>query len=181
MNKKTGFTLVEVLVAIVILGVGLLGLAALQTASLKNTQTANLRVQATFLADNLIDRIKSNKEGAQAGSYLVTEAPSMGASNCTTTACTPEDMAKMDLINWYRRADATLGTTATEIDPATAPSAATISCGAGLTACPKGSLYTITLFWAERLTREEDQKSGETGAKSYDGFAIKTSITEFIL
>jgi len=181
MNKKTGFTLVEVLVAIVILGVGLLGLAALQTASIKNIQAANMRIQATFLTNNLISQIKSNSIGAQKRYYSVTEVPSMGSNDCSTTACNSEDMAKVNLINWYEQAESILGTTATEIDPITAPSVATISCIVVNTICPEGSLYTITLFWATRLSREEDQKSGATGALSYDGFAIKTLVTEFIL
>jgi type IV pilus assembly protein PilV len=49
-NSQGGFTLVEVLVAVVILGLGLLGLAGLQAASLRNNHSAYLRSQATLLA-----------------------------------------------------------------------------------------------------------------------------------
>ena len=62
-----GFTLLEVMVALVVLSVGLLGLAALQTATVRFNQNAYLRSQATNFAYDLADRMRANREAAIAG------------------------------------------------------------------------------------------------------------------
>ena len=64
-----GFTLIEVLVALVILSVGLLGLAGLQTTGIRNNHSANLRSQATIMAYDIADRIRANKDNV--GAYAI--------------------------------------------------------------------------------------------------------------
>lgn len=59
-RSSAGFSLIEVLVSIVVLSIGLLGTAGLMSASLKNTNTAFYRSQATFLADDIVDRLRAN-------------------------------------------------------------------------------------------------------------------------
>ncbi|HEX9877846.1 MAG TPA: type IV pilus modification protein PilV [Gammaproteobacteria bacterium] len=59
-----GVTLVEVMVSLVILSVGLLGLAGLQTRSLQFNTSAYYRTQATALAYSLADRTRANRQGA---------------------------------------------------------------------------------------------------------------------
>ena len=66
-----GLTLVEILVALLILSLGLLGLAGLQTASLKFNTAAFYRTQATALAYGLADRMRANRAAALAGAYTV--------------------------------------------------------------------------------------------------------------
>lgn len=56
-----GFTLLEVLIAIVILAFGLLGFALLQTANIRFVQSANYRTQATNLAYDLTEQMRSNR------------------------------------------------------------------------------------------------------------------------
>ncbi len=60
MKTNTGFTLIEVLIAMLVLAVGLLGLAGLQATSLRNNQSAYNRSQATQLAYDLADRMRAN-------------------------------------------------------------------------------------------------------------------------
>lgn len=64
-----GFSLIEVLVTIVVLAIGLLGLAGLQTAGLRNNQSALLRSNATMLAYDIVDRMRANKTTALNGGY----------------------------------------------------------------------------------------------------------------
>ncbi|MBV7491784.1 type IV pilus modification protein PilV [Pseudomonas sp. PDM30] len=59
-GAQEGMTLVEVLVALVILGVGLLGAAAVQLNALKYTDSARMTSQASFIAYDLMDRIRAN-------------------------------------------------------------------------------------------------------------------------
>jgi len=61
-SKKTqgGMTLIEVLVAVLILGVGLLGAAMIQLNALKYTDSSRMTSQASFIAYDLLDRIRAN-------------------------------------------------------------------------------------------------------------------------
>ncbi|TKS54499.1 type IV pilus modification protein PilV [Luteimonas yindakuii] len=63
-RQAGGFSLIEVLIALVILALGLLGFALLQTLNLRYTQSANYRTQATNLAYDLLDQMRSNHYAA---------------------------------------------------------------------------------------------------------------------
>jgi type IV pilus assembly protein PilV len=65
-----GFSLLEVLIAIVILSIGMLGLAALQAYSLKTNESANFRTQATSLAYMIVDKMRANQTAVSQGQYL---------------------------------------------------------------------------------------------------------------
>lgn len=56
-----GFTLLEVMIAVLVLSLGLLGLAGLQAYSMRNNQSANYRTQATNLAYQLLDMARSHR------------------------------------------------------------------------------------------------------------------------
>lgn len=60
-SQQHGFTLVEVLVALIVLSVGLLGIAAMYVESLRANRDALVRTQAIALASDLADRIRSNR------------------------------------------------------------------------------------------------------------------------
>ena len=63
-RRQGGFSLIEVMIAILVLGVGLLGFAMLQTMNLRFTQSANSRTQATNLAYDLLDQMRANRNEA---------------------------------------------------------------------------------------------------------------------
>ena len=85
-----GFTLLEVLVAIVVLSIGLLGLAGLMASSLKNSHSAYQRTQATWLAYDALDRMRANRQVALAGGYNLALGATPGGS----------DLAATDLGEW---------------------------------------------------------------------------------
>jgi len=62
-----GFTLLEVMISLLILSIGLLGIAALQANSLKTNHGAYQRTQAIFLAYDMMDRLRANRTAALAG------------------------------------------------------------------------------------------------------------------
>lgn len=60
-HSQRGVTLLEVLISILVLSVGLLGYAGLQTVSMKNNTSAFQRSQATMLTYDIVDRMRANK------------------------------------------------------------------------------------------------------------------------
>ncbi|MDM8347607.1 type IV pilus modification protein PilV [Pseudomonas sp. sp1636] len=60
-HHTEGFTLIEVMIAVVILAIGLLGMATLMTQSLQSSESAYSRGQASLLAYDIIDRMRANK------------------------------------------------------------------------------------------------------------------------
>lgn len=78
-----GFTLLEVLVAILVVAGGLLGLAALMNASLRNNQSANAQTQAVWLAYDMLDRLRADRINALApagANYNVVLGAASGSS-----------------------------------------------------------------------------------------------------
>ncbi len=68
-TAQSGFSLLEVLVAIIVLAVGLLGYAGLQARALKNDMLSQQRSQATLLAYDMFDSMRVNRAAALDGSY----------------------------------------------------------------------------------------------------------------
>jgi len=151
MFKTTGFTLVEVLVALVVLSGGLLGLAAMQATSLKNNQIAYNRGQATQMAYDIADRMRANMADVMLpnpgliinpNSVYVTINPNAASTkpNCTDTiGCTAADMAENDLFEWNNAIATTLpdGTPAITVDAVT-------------------QIFTISIRWNENIDSNND-------------------------
>lgn len=93
-----GFTLIEVMVAIVVLSIGLLGLAGLMASSLKNSHSAYLRTQATWFAYDALDRMRTNREVALAKGYDLALATAPGGA----------ELAAADLSEWDKALAGTL-------------------------------------------------------------------------
>ena len=100
-NKQQGFTLLEVLIALLILSIGLLGLAALQTIGLRSNEMASMRTNSTMLAYDISDRMRANPVGITSGNYVIDSSPITGSiPDCTAADCTTAQMATFDLSQW---------------------------------------------------------------------------------
>mgnify|MGYP001815002980 CR=1 FL=1 len=101
-GRQQGMTLLEVLIALLVLSIGLLGMAGLQATSIRNNQSAYMRSQASILAYDAIDRMRANRDAADAGSYALAldDTPGTPAANCNTSSCTPAQLAAFDLYEW---------------------------------------------------------------------------------
>lgn len=96
--KQSGFTLLEVLVAMLVLSIGLLGLAGLMGSSMRNNQSAYHSTQATWLAYDILDRLRANSVVALAGGYAA--ANTIGSpATCSTTAPSGS-VADQDIGSW---------------------------------------------------------------------------------
>ncbi|MBD8898108.1 type IV pilus modification protein PilV [Rhodanobacter sp. DHG33] len=150
--RQRGVSLIEVLVAVMIFSIGLIGLAGLLIMSTRSNQAAYLRTQVAFLAQNMADRMSANPMAVWDGTYNSSSYPiaSTGASCVATSPCTPDDLATYDMQTWSTQLTTFL------------PSAkATINCdasSAGYTPTsaqygmrpPYGGNCTMTITWTER-------------------------------
>jgi type IV pilus assembly protein PilV len=105
-----GLTLIETLVALVIMSVGLLGIAALHVESVKAARSATLRTKAITLAVDMAEKMRANRVGTLAGDYTIGPGDMGSNHNCAddidgaaTVACNPAEMADHDVWLWKQR------------------------------------------------------------------------------
>ncbi|MCX7544584.1 type IV pilus modification protein PilV [Marinicella gelatinilytica] len=100
-HSEEGFTLLEVLIAIVVFSFGLLGIAGMMTISVRNNHNGYLRSQANFLAENMLDRMRANPAALWDGDYNGTAAT--GTQSCDLNSpCVFSDLAQYDMEQWAR-------------------------------------------------------------------------------
>ena len=103
-HRSAGFTLVEVLVALIVLVLGVLGSAAMTLTSLRDNKQSALRSQASSMAYELADLMRANplQETVFTGS-----TPSGVVAACYTSGCAPSDMAASDYSQWITKLTST--------------------------------------------------------------------------
>ncbi|MET0109994.1 MAG: type IV pilus modification protein PilV [Candidatus Thiodiazotropha sp.] len=141
--RQCGMTLIEVLIAAVVLGIGLLGVAALQVNALQGAGNAQFRSKATDLTSSLVDRIRANLDALDtyntAAATCAATAPadicSMDADDATNGAadCSPDQMAQYDL--WDIRC---------KVEDTLPGGQITVACPGG---CPANIPMQITVSW----------------------------------
>ncbi len=136
LHRTAGFSLIEVLIAVLVLGFGLLGFALMQTLNLRYTQSAASRTHATNLAYDLIDQMRANR--LVAAQYP--PAATFAAGSITPVACGrpvgPITVA-LNVGRWQCQVVGALGGDA----------------GANVVFAP-GGVVTVTLIWGERLATD---------------------------
>ena len=152
LRKSVGFTMLEVMISIVIIAFGLLGVAGLQAFALKNTQSANFRLTATTLANDIIDRMKSNYAGVSSGSYNRPNSGDYEASvNCNGAPCSAALLGDFDRAEWARRVRQALpgGVGIVCLD-----STPNDGANAGVPACDGNGdvMYVVKIWWNDDRT-----------------------------
>jgi type IV pilus assembly protein PilV len=98
-STQQGVGLIEVLVALLMISIGVLGLTALQANGLKNNREAYYRTQATVLAYDIIDRMRANSD--QIALYTAGANPVSNVSGIRcTSACSTAAIVTNDLLDW---------------------------------------------------------------------------------
>lgn len=137
LRRQSGYSLFEVMIAMVLLAVGLVGLAGMQVSGLVNNQGAYHSSQATMLAYDIADRMRANPAGVDAQNYVIAADDAdpviPAGENCEGVTCTSSQMATYDLAQWRGAARSLPGGTS---------SIARIVTGAVVT-------HTITIYWDE--------------------------------
>jgi type IV pilus assembly protein PilV len=93
-----GFSMIELLVAVLVIGVGVLGATGLQMVSLQHNRGAVLRSEAVQLAYDIMDRIRANPQGNYGGLALGAGPPA--APDCLGATCSVAQMVSFDQASW---------------------------------------------------------------------------------
>jgi type IV pilus assembly protein PilV len=192
-RKHAGFTLIEILITVLVLSIGLLGLAGMQISGLRANMSSEARSKATLLASDIAERMRNNPLGVQnknaaddnkydgitTANEVCSELPDPFCSNYrdqhgehTAGDCTPAQMAAFDAWVWACGMPKADGVVQGGVDHILKGGTGSVTCndsdtGDGDT-CSPGSSYTITVSWNELAPNSsQDVKAGEVQTKTY--------------
>lgn len=107
-HRQRGLSLIESLVALLVLALGIMGLAGIQARILAESRTSNSRAVAIGLIDDMTNRILLNRDAAMAGSYASGWGAATTTQDCQSANCTAAQLATSDLNAWRTRVLASL-------------------------------------------------------------------------
>jgi len=151
-NQANGFTLIEVLIALVVLSLGILGVAGLQVKAQQFNRSAYLNTQATIIAHDMMERMRANPAALTAStpSYHLPNADKH--DTCYTLAgCSAQEMAENDMYEWA-------GSTSDGV-LSTLPGGSAVVCLDGTpddgspsdSACDgTGNIYVVKVWWQNK-------------------------------
>lgn len=157
-----GFSLIEVMVSLLVLGVGMLGLSGLQVASMKGTNNAHARTVASMLAMGLGERMRANSAGVEGGFYDNDVDCDTNEPSCRGTRfCTPQEKARFDtqeVMCGVLEAGQREGGAANLLSTGTLQVSCDNSCAV------LNTIHNVTVSWSESNTHRE--QNGESQNKS---------------
>ncbi|WP_226666304.1 type IV pilus modification protein PilV [Microbulbifer aggregans] len=155
MKKQNGATLIEVLVSVLVIAIGLLGIAATQMMTLKNSSGSNQRYMAALAAQEIVERIRANPSGLEQGGYDGTVDGDETVTNRCTSACSVTQLAEFDLYEWGQLLKTNL------------PSGAGVITRAG-------EEVTVTVSWVQQHTGED--YGGADGGTENASFSMSLEL-----
>lgn len=190
-----GMTLIEVLIAIVVFAIGLLGIAALQVAGLRYTKASQSRAMAAMQAENIIDRMRANPVGVNDGLYFNLDQVTSGAGlpDCESAECSPTEIATYDWGWWLSETRQALGNKRDDgafNDDNTVRATVCIDSTpedgtAGAWACDDtGNMLAVKIEWLERTTERAgkitDTYSSTGTASGIAGYVVNRYVVRFL-
>lgn len=159
MKRQSGFTLIEILIAMLVLSVGVMGVAAMQLVSFQTNQSAYARSQATYLAQDIFDRIRANPDAYNSTvTYDAINAcdgdavPADPVCITTSAGCSPQATAEQDIREWS--ANFVNVFALGDFRPALPNGCATVARVAGT------NQFTATVSWDERDWEDGAERRG---------------------
>lgn len=161
LNRTRGFTLLEVLIAVLVFSLGLLGVAGLMVVSVRTNHSAYLRTQASFLAESMADRMRGNLGHTVEYVDEYEGSDGTGDPGCQASVCTAAAVVARDKEIWNRQlreflpnADASINCEGTQLGT-----------GAQTGTAPFNGLCTMIIRWTEAgLDRPADASSRDQPA-----------------
>jgi len=154
---STGLSLIECLVAGVILATGVMGVLGLQLAALKAGQKNDHVLQAQFLASDIVERLTANARAITRGGYSLDGKPPKPDKDCNTGPCSFLETACFDLYEWYEAVERSLPSGAAGIEHVE---------------LEKSDFYTVLIRWKPVVRNssgilEEKSNCGSGGINCY--------------
>jgi type IV pilus assembly protein PilV len=148
--RQSGLSLIEVMIAIVIVSVGLLGIAGLQLKGLQYSNESHLRNQAVLQVLDMADRMRANIEGVADADYDQLEGMPTGTQpDCSSGDCSAAQVALLDHFQW-EAANQSLFPSGTGVVCHGVNTLAPLDCSG------VGDVYSIIVYW-------DEDRSGATG------------------
>ena len=165
-SRQRGASLIEVMVAVLIFSVGLIGVAGLLIMATRSNHAAYLRTQVTFLAHSMADRMRANPMGVWSASYNSDSYPIASTQQCDT-GCTPSQLAAHDQGMWSRQLstflpDATASIKCTNGGAGYAPSADQMAMRP-----PYGGSCSMKITWSERAVSGKIASGSEIPTQTF--------------
>ncbi len=144
-SRCNGFSLIEVLVALFVISIGMLGIAGMELFSKSTGNEAIQRSTAVLLAQEMMGKMRANPMGLSAyiGNTVGNASVATPTTNCKTTSCTTAALASYDLWSWEQLLD---GTTETSGAANTGGLVQPQACISGPAAGAAG-VYTVAIAW----------------------------------
>jgi len=157
-RKQQGMSLIEVLVAVLIMGIGLLGIAAMQAVALRNGQSSLERTQAVIQSYAILDVIRANRANALAGYYNTAGTdPQCTSAAAGSSETAGQTSARTDVNAWLESLKGSMVSAANAAADTTTCGA--VSCVANTI---DGATCTITVQWDD--SRGSGTVDGEEGS-----------------
>jgi type IV pilus assembly protein PilV len=136
-RHQQGVSLIESMIALLVISIGLLGIAALQITAMKQNNSALQHSQSVWIAYDIADRIRANF--GEFNNYAGIDTNNTYAQDCITSACTSTQLITSDAQNWARRVQ-------------------NLPSGRGLISSPAATQIRIRVMW-------DDEGTGATGTQ----------------
>jgi len=159
-SNQSGFSLIEVLVALLIFSFALLGIAGLMTISIRSNHNGYLRSQAVLLSNDIAVKMRANVGGLWADKYQG-DAPTTPTTTCSkSTPCDKGQLATYDMEQWGSQIIQVLPNGSGNLRCTTHPlPAGILSTGLWVASPPFPGICNITVAWNESNERgSEEQK-----------------------
>jgi type IV pilus assembly protein PilV len=183
-HRISGFTMIEVLITILVVSIGLLGLAGLQISGLRANMGSEARSKATILANDIAERMHANPLGVDASNYGNIDTNNVSALGCNTAptpfcssngggvtlvtgtnGCTTSQMATFDAWVWTCGMPVATGVQRGGVINQLLNGSATVTCDIP---CGLGSIHTISVNWSVlNPNNSNDGNNTETLNRTY--------------
>jgi type IV pilus assembly protein PilV len=150
-NRQRGVSLVESMIALLVISIGLLGIAALQITSMKQNNSALHHSQAVWIGYNIADRIRANF--ARFDSYAGINTSNSYSQDCVSGPCSAGQLVVADAANW-------------------ATAMQTLPGGLGIISSPSANELLITIMWDDEGTGATGTACGSDPAKDLTCYTV---------
>ena len=134
-KNQAGMSMIESLIALLVISIGLLGIAAMQITSLKQSSSAHWSSQAVWYSYEITDRIVAN--GSAFATYDGIDTNNDYDMDCGGSACTTDQMVTADASDWKEMVS-------------------NLPDGRGVISSPAANALTVSVMWRDNTVTEDD-------------------------